>query len=295
MSDLPHGPPPPFRLMGILNATPDSFSDGGRFADAEAAVAAGLKMAGEGATILDVGGESTRPGAERVPAGEQIRRVVPVIRGLAEALPRGGPSVTISVDTTRAAVAEAAADAGATLLNDVSAGEDDPAMFGVAAERKLPMVLMHKRGEPAVMQRKPAYADVAAEVADHLRARAAAALAAGVREVWLDPGIGFGKTLAHNLTLLAALPRLVAEGHPVLLGASRKSFLAPLDPSAVSPDGRLPGSLAVAVLGLAAGVGVFRVHDVAAHRQALATAAAVAEAATQAGTGHRGTPPPNRI
>ena len=255
MNDGPPNPMPPdarrrtpsFTLMGILNATPDSFSDGGRFAGPADAVAAGLEMVRQGAAILDVGGESTRPGAARVPAEEQARRVVPVIRGLGERLV--GAGVLLSVDTTRAAVAEAAAEAGAGLINDVSAGLDDPELFRVAADRGLPVVLMHKRGEPASMQRNPAYRDVVAEVLDHLRGRANAAAAAGVPEVWLDPGIGFGKTLDHNLALLHALPRLVAEGRRVLLGASRKSFLARLDPGAAEPDGRLPGSLSAAVLG----------------------------------------------
>ena len=269
--------PPAFRLMGILNATPDSFSDGGRFAGPAEAVEAGLDMARQGATILDVGGESTRPGAERVPAAEQIRRVLPVLRGLREA----APGVALSVDTTRAGVAEAAAEAGAGIVNDVSAGLDDPELLPLAAERGLRVVLMHKRGEPAMMQAAPAYEDVVAEVVAHLRERAAAAAAAGVAEVWLDPGIGFGKTLDHNLTLLRGLPTLVAEGHPVLLGTSRKSFLARLDPAAQRPGDRLPGTLATAVLGLAAGVAIFRVHDVAAHRQALATAAAVLQSSTR--------------
>ena len=275
----PSAPPaapgrPPFRLMGVLNATPDSFSDGGRFGGPAEAVAAGLRMVEDGATALDVGGESTRPGAQRVPVAEQVRRVVPVIRGLRDAL-GAGSGVLLSVDTTRAAVAEAAADAGAGLVNDVSAGLDDPELLAVAAARGLPVALMHKRGEPADMQERPSYTDVVAEVLDHLRERAAAAAAAGVVEVWLDPGIGFGKTLAHNLQLLRGLPRLVGLGHPVLLGTSRKSFLSRLDPAAAGPADRLPGTLATAVLGLAAGVAVFRVHDVAEHRQALAVASAV--------------------
>lgn len=274
--------------MGVLNATPDSFSDGGRFSGPEEAVAAGLRMVDEGARILDVGGESTRPGAARVSEAEQIRRVVPVLRGLRDSLRqrrrstaagRGGEipesGVTLSVDTTRGAVARAAADAGATLLNDVSAGLDDPELFGLAAERGLPVVLMHKSGEPADMQKNPFYDDPVAEVLAHLRERAAAATSAGVPRVLLDPGIGFGKRLEDNLALLRGLPRLVALGHEVLLGTSRKSFLARLDPGAQTPADRLPGSLASAVLGLAAGVGVFRVHDVAAHRQALAVAGAI--------------------
>ncbi len=292
MNDAP-GPSDPrpaagFRLMGVLNVTPDSFSDGGRFEGPDAverAVAAGVAMAAAGAAILDVGGESTRPGAARVPAEEQARRVVPVFAGLRAALADGFPEVVLGVDTTRASVAEAAAEAGATLLNDVSAGLDDPELFGVAATRGLPVVLMHKRGEPADMQRSPSYEDVVSEVAGFLGERAAAAADAGVPSVVLDPGIGFGKTLGHNLALLRGLPRLVALGHPVLLGTSRKSFLARLDPAAADAAGRLPGSIATAVLGLAAGVSVFRVHDVAEHRQALAAAAAVLKPDSAPGKG----------
>ena len=292
MTDAPHPsdrrPAAAFRLMGVLNVTPDSFSDGGRFEGPDAverAVAAGVAMVAAGAAILDVGGESTRPGAARVPVEEQTRRVVPVIAGLRAALADGLPGVVLSVDTTRAAVAEAAAEAGATLLNDVSAGLDDPELFGVAAARGLPVVLMHKRGEPADMQRSPSYEDVVSEVAGFLAERAGAAADAGVPSVVLDPGIGFGKTLGHNLALLGGLPRLVSLGHPVLLGTSRKSFLARLDPGAAEPAGRLPGSLATAVLGLAAGVSVFRVHDVAEHRQALAAAAAVLKPDSAPGKG----------
>lgn len=267
--------------MGILNLTPDSFSDGGRYTSTEQAVRRGLTLARDGASIIDVGGESTRPGSERVEPDEQARRVVEPIRQLRQALDHAGlEHVTISIDTTRAAVAQAALDAGAQMLNDVSGGLEDAGMLPLAAERGVPIVLMHMRGEPGTMQNNPVYADVVEEVAKFLGERVAAAIRAGAQpqNVWIDPGIGFGKTLDHNLALLGALDRLVALGQPVLLGASRKRFIqacCPEDEQARSPAGRLAGSLAAALIGARAGVAALRVHDVSEHRQALAVAAGV--------------------
>lgn len=237
--------------MGILNTTPDSFSDGGRFLDADAAVAHGLRLVAEGADIVDVGGESTRPGATPVRAEEELRRVVPVIEALAA-------HVRVSVDTRKAAVAEAALAAGASLLNDVGASLHD-----VAADAGAGWVAMHMQGTPATMQDAPRYGDVVAEVGAFLAGRAERALAAGVDEVWVDPGIGFGKTVAHNLELLARLDELVAIGFPVLVGTSRKGFLGGLTGGAAGDD-RLEASVATAVWALAQGAGMVRVHDVAA-------------------------------
>lgn len=265
------------RIMGILNVTPDSFSDGGRYCDTERAVRHGIAMVEEGADLIDVGGESTRPGARPVPAQEQLRRVIPVIERLSASLPA---RIGISVDTTSARVAGAALDAGAHWINDTSAGRDDAAMLALAAERGAPIVLMHRQGTPLSMQEGPTYADVAAEVRGFLEARAAAALAAGVsgQNVLIDPGIGFGKTLAHNLALLAGLGELVRLGWPVLLGASRKRFLRSL---CGAPDfaALMPATCATTAIGVMAGVGVFRVHDVAGNRQAADVAWAVRAAA----------------
>lgn len=237
--------------MGIVNTTPDSFSDGGRFLVAEAAVAHGLRLVAEGADVIDVGGESTRPGAAGVDAEEERRRVIPVIEALS-------PHVRVSVDTRKADVAEAALDAGATLLNDVSAS-----LFEVAAAGGAGWIAMHMQGEPATMQDEPRYGDVVAEVRDLLVARAGAATAAGVGEVWIDPGIGFGKDDGHNLELLARLDELVASGFPVAVGTSRKGFLGRLTGGAAAGD-RLEASVATAVWALSQGAGMVRVHDVAA-------------------------------
>jgi dihydropteroate synthase len=277
---LPLDPPV---LMGVLNVTPDSFSDGGQWYDGSAqaiqfAVRHGLELARQGAAILDIGGESTRPGANRIPPEEQIRRIDPVIWQLRLALrDEGRDHIALSIDTTRAEVADAALLAGADVINDVSAGSDDPAMFALAADRGVPLVLMHMLGQPATMQQQPKYADVVAEVEDYLLQRAKSAQQAGVRrsQIALDPGIGFGKTLEHNLALLAALPRLASHGYPLLLGASRKSFIQKLDPAASDPADRLPGTLATTALGVAAGVHIFRVHDVAPNAQTLKVALAV--------------------
>jgi dihydropteroate synthase len=247
-------------VMGILNVTPDSFSDGGSWFETGPAVARGLELIAEGADIVDVGGESTRPGADSVPVAEELRRVVPVIEALS-------PRVRVSIDTTKEAVAEAAVAAGATLINDVSAS-----LWTVAARCGVGWVAMHRVGTPATMQDHPHYDDVVAEVRDMLAERAAQASAAGVEEIWIDPGIGFGKTMDHNLELLAGLDALVATGHPVLVGTSRKGFLGHL---AAGPDGtpspvedRLPGSLATATWALQQGAGMVRVHDVGATVQA---------------------------
>ncbi len=255
--------------MGVLNVTPDSFSDGGEWFDGEAAIAHGRELVAEGAGILDVGGESTRPGAAPVDEAEELRRVVPVIEALA------GTPAQLSVDTTKVAVARAALDAGATYVNDVSAMRAEPAMAQLVAERGCDCCLMHMRGEPRTMQSDPRYDDVVDEVKAFLSARAEAAVAAGIARdrIQVDPGIGFGKTVAHNLELLRRLDEIVALGFPVVIGTSRKSFLGKIS-GRDDPHQRLYGTIASNVLALAAGARVFRVHDVAAVRDALAVAAA---------------------
>jgi len=259
-------------LMGILNLTPDSFSDGGRYDNADAALNQVERMLAEGADVIDVGGESTRPGAERIDEAEQIRRTAPVIERLAARF-----DVPISIDTTRSAVAEAALEAGATIINDVAAGREDARQFVLAAERHAGLILMHMRGEPATMQSDPTYADVVMEVRDFLLDRAAAAEAVGVAPdaIMLDPGIGFGKTLAHNLQLLGALNRFVETGYPVMLGASRKRFLGTITGCENAAD-RAAATAASTALGVQAGVRVFRVHDVRPNRHAADVSAAVA-------------------
>jgi dihydropteroate synthase len=255
--------------MGIVNVTPDSFSDAGLFLEADAAVEHGLALAEEGAAILDVGGESSRPGAAPVPEQEELRRVLPVIEGLAAAGRR------ISVDTTKLAVARAALDRGAAIVNDISAFRFEPALARLVAERGAHCCLMHMLGEPRTMQRDPRYDDVVSEVKAFLEERLAFAIAEGVPEehVWLDPGIGFGKTPAHNLELLRRLDEIVAIGRPVVVGTSRKSFLGKL--TGGRPEGeRLPGTIATNVLALERGASVFRVHDVAPVVDALKVAAA---------------------
>ncbi|HEX7290063.1 MAG TPA: dihydropteroate synthase [Conexibacter sp.] len=260
----------PYRIMGVLNVTPDSFSDGGRFLDADAAVAHGLLLAGEGADILDVGGESTRPGAESVAPEEQIRRVVPPIERLIAA----GVDAQISIDTTRLAVAEAAVAAGATYVNDLSAFRADPDLAGLVADRGLDCCLSHMRGDPRTMQSQAVYHDVVSEVKAFLEERLAVAVAAGVAEerIMLDPGIGFAKTLEHNLELLRRLGELTALGRPIVIGTSRKSFLGRI--TGREADDRLPGTIATNVLALERGASVFRVHDVRAVADALAVTAA---------------------
>src|SRR3954451_19157719 len=254
--------------MGVVTVTPASFSDGGRYLDPGAAVEHGRRLAGEGARILDVGGESTRPGAAEVPAAEEIRRVLPVVEGLART------GATISIETSKAVVAEAALDAGAGYVNDVTAFRGDPGLAGLVASRAVPCCLMHMLGTPRTMQDDPRYDDVVSEVKAFLGERLAFAVAEGVAEerVMLDPGIGFGKTIEHNLALLARLDEIAALGRPVVVGVSRKSFLGAI-------TGREAGERAVAtaaanVLALERGASVFRVHDVAETLDALAVAAA---------------------
>jgi dihydropteroate synthase len=255
-------------IMGVVNVTPDSFSDGGRFLDADAAVEHGARLASEGAAILDVGGESTRPGADPVSEEEELRRVVPVVERLA-----GGSRV--SIDTTKVAVARAALEAGATLVHDVSALRFDPAMAALVAETGAGCCLMHMLGEPRTMQEAPRYDDVVSEVKAFLEERLAFAVAAGIDEerVWLDPGIGFGKTVEHNLELLRRLDEIVAIGRPVVVGTSRKSFLGKLAGGRDEGE-RLPGTIATNVLALERGASVFRVHDVAENADALKVATA---------------------
>lgn len=246
--------------MGVVNVTPDSFSDGGRYAEPALAIEHGLRLVREGADVIDVGGESTRPGAASVDLAEELRRVLDVVRVLSR-------EVRVSIDTRKPEVAAAAVEAGATLLNDVSA-----TLAPVAAELGVGWVAMHMRGEPATMQDAPVYDDVVGEVLAFCRQRAEAALGLGVEEVWIDPGIGFGKTVEHNVSLLGALDRFVATPFPVLVGTSRKRFLGVLGASAgeeLEPDARLAGSLASVVWMALSGVAMVRVHDVAATRQAV--------------------------
>jgi dihydropteroate synthase len=259
--------------MGVVNATPDSFSDGGRFDTEAAAVSHALRLVAQGAAVLDIGGESTRPGAQPVDEAEELARVVPIIRRLARET-----AAPISVDTLKPGVAKAAVEAGAAIWNDVTALTGAPDSADVAAALGCRVVLMHMRGEPRTMQDAPAYDDVVGEVEVYLLARAEAAVAAGVarERILIDPGIGFGKRPEHSLALLAALPRLVAHGWPVVLGASRKRFIASVDPTATDPLDRLGGSLAAALRGAEAGVAMVRVHDVREIAQALAVWAATA-------------------
>jgi len=260
-------------IMGILNATPDSFSDGGRFLDLERALAQAARMADEGADIIDIGGESTRPGADPVPVAVQIERVVPIVRAIRGKL---SPELAISIDTTWSAVAEAALDAGADMINDVAAGRDDPGILALAARRNVPIALMHMQGAPKTMQDNPGYGDVVAEVLGFLETRIEAALAAGIPpdNIILDPGIGFGKRREDNLRLLAGLGRLVATGHTVLLGTSRKRFMGAIC-GETRPDQLLGATVATTAWGVAQGVGIFRVHDVRENRQAADVAAAI--------------------
>jgi dihydropteroate synthase len=255
--------------MGIVNVTPDSFSDAGLYLEPHAAVEHGLALAEEGAAILDVGGESTRPGAAPVSEEEELRRVLPVVEGLA------GAGHRVSIDTSKPAVARSALDAGANTVNDVSAFRFDPGMAGLVAERKAHCCLMHMLGEPRTMQQDPRYDDVVSEVKAFLEERLAFAVAEGVAEerVWLDPGIGFGKTAGHNLELLRRLGEIVAIGRPVVIGTSRKSFLGKLAGGKPESE-RLPGTIATNVLALERGASVFRVHDVAPVLDALTVAAA---------------------
>ena len=261
-------------IMGILNVTPDSFSDGGSHTVRGRAVTHALQMVEEGADIIDVGGESTRPNAERVSPEEQIRRVAGTIKALRKTLPK---NILISIDTTLSEVAAAAIDAGANILNDVRAGRDDEDMFKLAAERDLPLILMHMQGTPATMQNNPTYEDVVADIECFLEERCHAAISAGVKKenIIIDPGIGFGKTQEHNLMLLANLERFVKSGYPVLLGASRKRFMGAICHGA-DPKELIGATCATTSLGVAAGVQIFRVHDVKPNRQAADVSFAIA-------------------
>jgi len=263
-----------FRVMGILNVTPDSFSDGGRFLDPDAAAAHGLELARQGADFLDIGGESTRPGAEPVSAEQELARVLPVLERLAGAAPAAGRA-RISIDTSKRAVAEAALAAGATLVNDVTAFRADPELAGLVADRGSDCCLVHMRGEPRTMQEDPRYGDVVDEVHAFLEDRLAFAVAEGVAEhrVLLDPGIGFGKTAAHNLEILARLEELLVLGRPLVVGTSRKAFLGSVA-GGRTPLERLPGTIATSVLAFERGAAVLRVHDVGAVRDALLLTAA---------------------
>lgn len=256
-------PPRPV-VMGILNVTPDSFSDGGRHWAADQAIAAGRRMTDEGAVILDIGGESTRPGAAATPPEEEQRRILPVIAALADA------GAIVSVDTRNAVTMAAALDAGATIINDVSALQHDPASLGLVAARGCPVVLMHMRGTPATMNSLTQYSDVVAEVAEELAARIAAAEAAGVRRssIAIDPGIGFAKTGAQNVELLRGLQHLLGLGCPILAGVSRKGFIGVLS-GVRDPAERMAGSVAAGLFALSRGACILRVHDVAATVQAV--------------------------
>ncbi len=260
-------------IMGILNLTPDSFSDGGSHTNRGSAVQFALQMVRDGADIIDVGGESTKPYSERVAAEEQIRRVKSVIESLRQTLP---PEIPISIDTTNSKVAESAINAGASILNDVSAGREDSKMFQLAADHNLPIILMHMQGTPKTMQIAPEYEDVVEEVKSFLLERADKAQKAGIPKsnIIIDPGIGFGKTKQHNMKLMSELASFVNCGYPVLLGASRKRFLASI--SAETEAHRLIGATcATTVLGVQAGVQIFRVHDVMANHQAAYVAAEI--------------------
>jgi len=258
-------------VMGVLNTTPDSFSDGGKFDRVDAAAAHAEAMAAEGADLIDIGGESTRPGSNRVAADEQIRRVVPVLRRVAQRLP-----VAFSIDTTQSEVAAAALDAGASIINDISAGRDDPDMFSFAARNRTPIVLMHMLGHPATMQVAPRYEDVTAEVSGFLNDRL---IEAGIRgidpeRILLDPGIGFGKSTRHNLELLRRLMELTVLGRPLLVGASRKRFIGEIT-GVSEPSQRIFGTSAAVAWSVANGASIVRVHDVAAMVQVVRVVAAI--------------------
>jgi len=256
------GPTNLARLMGIVNVTPDSFSDGGRFLDADAAIEHAHELVAEGADLLDIGGESTRPGARAVSAEEELERVAPVFAGLK------GVDAALSIDTSKAAVAESALDAGAEIVNDVTALRHDPSLAGLCAERDCIVVLMHMQGTPRTMQENPTYDDVVDDVKAFLAERIRFATTEGIAEdlIWIDPGIGFGKNVSHNLELLRRLGELRVLGRPIVVGTSRKRFLGTLTGREV--DDRLGGTIASNVLALRSGADVLRVHDVAEVRQA---------------------------
>ncbi len=265
--DAPNRP----RVMGIVNVTPDSFSDGGLYLGAERAIAHGRRLLAQGADILDIGGESTRPGAAPVSVEDEIGRILPIVRALK------ADGAVVSIDTMKPEVMRAGAAEGASIWNDVTALGFSPNSAAIAAELGCEVMLMHMRGEPRTMQDNPVYEDVVREVCEFLQARAEAAMAAGVRReaIWVDPGIGFGKTLEHNLQLLANLDRVRALGFKTVLGVSRKRFLVAIDRTAVEGNERLGGSLAGALIGAEAGMDVVRVHDVRETAQALKTWALV--------------------
>ncbi|HEU5142191.1 MAG TPA: dihydropteroate synthase [Solirubrobacterales bacterium] len=260
------------KLMGVVNVTPDSFSDGGLYLDADAAIEHAKQLARDGAEILDVGGESTRPGAKEVDALTERERTEPVIAELADSFEK---RVQISIDTSKLSVAEAALEAGATIVNDVTAMRNDPDIASLCADRDAGLVLMHMQGDPRTMQVDPTYGDVVDDVKAFLAERMEVAVAAGLAEekVWLDPGIGFGKTLEHNLELLRRLGELRELGRPLVVGTSRKSFIGKIDGSQVGD--RIGGTIASSVLAASAGADVLRVHDVAEVRQGLLMAEAV--------------------
>jgi dihydropteroate synthase len=261
--------------MGVVNVTPDSFSDGGRYLEPGQALSQGVELVREGASIVDVGGESTRPGSDPVSATEELRRVLPVVQALA-----GTVGVPVSIDTTKAEVARSCLAAGAQIVNDVTALRGDPEMVEVLADTGCPVCLMHMLGQPKTMQDDPHYDDVVDDVLRFLEERLAFAVSHGVREeqVLIDPGIGFGKTIEHNLTLLRHLDRFVGLGRPVVLGASRKRFLGAI--LGADPGGRVVGTIATTVIGLLAGAQVFRVHDVRPNFEALRVGLAVLDGAT---------------
>jgi dihydropteroate synthase len=259
----------PAKIMGVVNVTPDSFSDGGEFLDPERAIAHGRELAEEGADVLDVGGESTRPGAEAVGADEELRRVAPVVEALA------GGGLAVSIDTSKVAVAEAALDSGAATVNDVTALRAEPELAGLCAERGCEVVLMHMLGDPRSMQENPAYDDVVDDVKAFLAERIKFATSEGIDEarIWIDPGIGFGKTVEHNLELHRRLGELGELGRPIAFGSSRKSFIGKLTGAEV--DQRLGGTIASNVIAFANGARMLRVHDVGPTRQALTVAEAI--------------------
>jgi dihydropteroate synthase len=267
-----------FQLMGVVNVTPDSFSDGGMFLRPERAIEHGRGLVSEGADLLDVGGESTRPGAEGVSASEELERVGPVLEGLE------GVGATISIDTSKRAVAEAGLDAGAEIVNDVTALRGDPELAGLCAARGCVVILMHMLGTPRTMQEDPTYDDVVADVKTFLAERVRFAIDSGIdeRRIWIDPGIGFGKTLEHNLELLRRIGELRELGRPICVGTSRKSFIGRI--TGREADDRMGGTIASNVLALAGGAEVFRVHDVRPVREALAVAEVVLGRRTPART-----------
>jgi len=253
-------------IMGILNVTPDSFSDGGRYTESETAVQQAIRLTEEGADIIDIGGESTRPGAKRISAAEQKQRLIDVIREVRKSI---APSVAISIDTTLSEVASAALEAGAGMINDVSAGRDDPDILSLVAEKNCPYIMMHMQGTPETMQDNPVYENVVVEIRDFLLERIEKSIQAGIHsnQIIIDPGVGFGKNRDHNLQLIANLKMFVDTGYPVLLGTSRKRFMGTICEGA-TPEQLIGATCATTAIGVLAGVHIFRVHDVKENRQA---------------------------